>query len=915
MSSRHAYWAGKAYTFFLLFAFSVSLSNATSSMALEISDFLPGEWSLPGAEDLPVSVEEGLGVEIPMPILQAQAAAQSGSVVGMISGEFNVSPSGAATYSIPITVPPGTAGMEPDLSIQYSSQGQNGLLGIGWSLGGLSAISRCPASLVHDGRIDPVDFDSLDRLCLDGQRLVSTGSNYGKSGNEYRTEIDSYSRIKQYQDDINGAIPWFTVETKSGLTYRYGLDDAAFKINTRHGFRTFVWAVKRIDDTFGNYIEFNYERDNSGEYYLDRIDYTGNRDQGTLPYASVRFLYENRNDTSERYIADGNERIRSVLRLEKIQTYNEEYKVREYILSYEYGEATGRSRLIQIDECSNNGYCISPTQFTWSEKQPGFLGPNQNFEPSPHDLTKSDGGVLSELIDVNGDAVPDWILGVFEYGEGVFIETLLSTLTGWNEQTANAYYLPTYHHVENAQVGEFGDVNGDGLVDWILSWRQGWTGVITREVYLNSPSGFQSQPSSAYRPPQNTYLYEIPELDNDAPGWQKGSLIDLNGDRLADIVMAAHGQGWVTWRNVPDCVPQCWDSSTALTLPDYLFGSDGRRLGTFVELNGDGLPDYIYSYTGDHYPNRTMAYINTGEAWVRAPGYDLQSGENTIFFNKSSYGELVDINGDGLHDLVSNQIVRLNTGYGWGTEDARKQMPKQPYFLGQRRAVFADISGDGLPDLIYSQENYSREVYINTSWKDCTGQKCHWDYDETGVYTVPGPLFTPEEYNKVQATLADVNGDGLLDSVIGRNGNRLTHLNKGAIPDMVKTVVNGFDARIEIDYKPITDPDVYSPGAFNASGGNFDTAWQQYVVSQSRRTNSIGELSATSYTYENARANRLGRGFLGFGRIKVTDEVTDIAEFTDYRTDFPCVGMETGKITRVAGAKGITSRLWAMKSA
>lgn len=68
------------------------------------------------------------------------------NAVGVTAGALSVDSSGAAIYDLPIFAPPGVGGVEPHLALKYSSNGANGLLGVGWSLSGLSMITRGASS-------------------------------------------------------------------------------------------------------------------------------------------------------------------------------------------------------------------------------------------------------------------------------------------------------------------------------------------------------------------------------------------------------------------------------------------------------------------------------------------------------------------------------------------------------------------------------------------------------------------------------------------------------------------------------------------------------------------------------------------------------------------------------------------------
>src|SRR5713226_7857691 len=316
--------------------------------------------------------------------------------VGATPGSFAVNQNGGATYTIPITVPPGTAGMAPKLALTYDKQVQNDLLGVGWSVSGLSLIQRCGRTIALDGLKGGVNYDTNDRFCIDGQRLIAINNGvYGANGTEYRTEKEIFSRIISYRDDttFTGNGPqYFRVTSKSGMVTEYGVTldsriEAKGKVTVR------LWALNKVQDTKGNYLTISYFKDTgttgTGEYRPIRIDYTGNTNASpTLsPYNSVQFVYGPRTDITPRY--EGGSLIKTTQRLTNVKTCTGVTStqlctdlgvilVRDYQLAYDYTGAVGGSRLLSVTECGSDGVCLPATSLGWQGEVPGF-SPVQNW--------------------------------------------------------------------------------------------------------------------------------------------------------------------------------------------------------------------------------------------------------------------------------------------------------------------------------------------------------------------------------------------------------------------------------------------------------------------------------------------------------------------------------------------------------
>jgi hypothetical protein len=333
-------------------------------------------------------------------------SAHAAVTVGATPGSHQVTPSGAFTYSIPIAVPPGIAGIEPKLSLAYNSQGGNGLLGMGWSLSGLSVIHRCPKTVVQDGVHGSVNYNANDRYCLDGQRLVAINGSYGADATEYRTESESYSRIVSYGSQGSGPA-WWKVWTKSGQIIEYG-NTADSRIEAQGKTEVMLWSLNKLADTVSNYLTVSYIEDNpNGQYYPDRIDYTGNANAGKSPQNSVRFVYETRPDITPMYQAGSV--MRNTFRLKNVQAYEGETAlVRDYRFAYKASGVPHRSQMASLTECAENDFCLPGTLFVWEATQNAELTQAYYQAPASGPIWSSNYATTFPA-DVNGDGKTDLI--------------------------------------------------------------------------------------------------------------------------------------------------------------------------------------------------------------------------------------------------------------------------------------------------------------------------------------------------------------------------------------------------------------------------------------------------------------------------------------------------------------------------
>lgn len=784
------------------------------------------------------------------------------AAVGRTVGTYQVSATGAATYTIPIWAPRGPNGLQPQIALTYDSQTGTGYLGVGWSLSGLSSIYRCNQTYAQDPAPAPVTLTMSDVFCMDGQRLRLTGGTYGDADSTYQTEVANFANVTAYGSAGNGPA-YFEVQGRDGRTYEYGNGGGSQVLANG---TAWVWWLDKITDRAGNTLTISYTtQDNTA--VPATISWTPSSYGGTTYAYTMQFGYGTNAPQSSIYGYVGGTPFENTSLLTSISVEYTGTIVKNYVLTYAQSPTTGRDEITQVQECASAGTtsCLAPTQFTYQSGQVGV-------STSATTAISAAGAELKVHNDFNGDGLNDlaycnggspniiYVEFASASGYGSPVDTgitcnapLYGDLTGsgkdgilvpngtdwwyytWNgssfsgEDTGLAYDSTAYQYV-------LADVNGDGLPDLISGYLTRTTNPagkysFTYKIYvrLNTGAGGSASFSSS-----NNLWYGPLAVQNDL---QAIMIADTDFPTGADVGFSAYG-----------------------TLKALDFNGDGRQDIALETITPSGSNYVVSTYeliSGSSSFSDTLITTSGGTSYV-APTF-------------------LDFNSDACTDYVFNSVIYISGCNG--------TVAQQVDLDGANIIGAMDWNGDGQTDILV-QNGSTIGVYLSEGDGVSALQSTSIPYSSSSSYFA-----------------LDANGDGLDElGVYSSSGAVSYYLHDGAgqKPDLLSSVTDGYGNYAKPAY--VSMAQTVNSTYFEWNDAEFpyqNYMGPLYLVNQTTFSDPSntpnGTYQQTDF-YSGAWTNLQGRGFAGFANFQVHDSRNGTWTTYGYGRAFPYTGMLNAEV-------------------
>ena len=791
-----------------------------------------------------------------------------GGIVGSIPGQFGVSASGGASYTIPIECPQGINGMQPSISLVYNSQGGRSIAGWGWNISGLSSITRTKMMKYYDGRDSCVIWDKKCPLTLDGQRLIKISETVDSV--EYRTENESYSRIVGYSIQSWGPT-YFKVFTKSGLTMTYGdsnnpasyaplySDAHTDGLNGTNSVNA-GWNLVKVIDNNGNYMNIEYSSTENSYVgnLVKRILYGANQKKNTTPNLIVTFNYEKRPDDIQAYVS-GKELLQQ-FRLKTIQLSVNSSVQKTYTLNYT-GESI--SRLGSFEVALGTNRVFNPLTFVYGETNKHETNTDISFIKKYTDNTDKTKIGLA-IFDLDGD-------GKNEIGD---LYTKVNTLSAscfmdfhykkdnWaiNDGCPLSISLFSSKIAVEGLPSQFGDFNGKGTTQSLFSYLASGNGAL--EIWdrkngikiFNCSIGYTT--NQPFISTGNFYGYPL-----------SNAIVVINDPEMVDrmyrykyFIIAGNNN------STPSKFPSPTDNYY------YLYSPKKISSITIANFSGNTLKDDIWM----DFTDGTKGILKNNQSSTNCfSGLSQFQVSLPFTINNDEIYRLVDLNQDGFLDVVyrKNPItwkVAYNKGdYTFQIKDLAIDCSSTND--GSDNINFVDINNDGLIDIVAGDEISSNQ----TLWK--------FYINSGNGFALVRTYSSPEKSN--YACFGDVLGYGETNWVHTDSVGKvvITDFGYGLNKNTLVKVTDGLHGEQDIKYKTLADFTEYdaltdNEDHINTSADYINIGFQPFKTTGILLTSKFNNgLSQTTYHYGTALNNCYLRGFVGFRYLGVDNETTGIS--------------------------------------
>jgi RHS repeat-associated protein len=886
-------------------------------------------------------------VSDPDTIIQTDNA--NGVTPGRIEGgAFGVTPDGAATYTLPLWVPVGRRGIQPELELQYHSRAGNGTLGVGWSLSGISQITRSRKTIADDGVEGQIRFDKTDPFTLDGERLVLVSGTHGVDGAEYRTKRDTFTKIILHDVDSapDGTIlgpTWFEAFHKDGRICVFGGigtgdlgsrfegtaqqfvplifvpgsgttdSDVQSSVDVGTSPVRFAWSLCSVRDRSGNMLLVYYDGfpsvqgapPQSRDYVAMQILYTGSPTDGTPAMRTVDFVWGDRPDPQTTLMSGlripHNKRLQELRMSGPDPTSADSLNtglLRRYVFTYQNNSVSSRSLLTSVQELDRFGVAKGAHSFAWDLGLATFRDIDTkitNIQSTPAGRSLLPGRI--RVADFDGDGHDD-ILYVpnDDLAHFYILRADGTSSTGFAPRYKTNIPVPADRL--NGRLYVYPDPAGD----WMNILVRDDVTDVANPTYRVYHAGIDRSGASGNI--GSFWVFEgRPIFTPGAPVEGPVELADVDGDGLPDLVHGYTGGGggdplWYVRANLGGNLNFDSEQPVRPFPVDHLFASldGGSSTALLIDDSGFTGGDPRYSALQIQRQGAKVTFTVKLSTLLRDQQYIFGDFAGSGLPSAFSLGNAAE----------SDPTLAENMGGSFATP-----IPFVLTNLAQPPSNFTpalrvmDWNQDGRAELIARTRSASQlnEAMFALRWNGSGFSEILLPFQSSW------DMQFPEQFELFE--VFDYDGNGLDDIVMFSGGSLHVFVRDGNKADMLTGIVDGLGAQTAIKYAPISDPAVHTP-VYGATYPQRALAGKVWVVAQHQDDDGIGGVNTYQFQYQGALQDVTGFGFVGFSGRDVLHVETGITTHTTYMPGFlgfggmyPLAGLPTAEVTHIPLGNGI----------